>query len=240
MSINCLLVRAAGKTILIDTGLGDNMSDRLARNWALVRPDGGLLASLALHGVAPEDIDVVIDTHLHGDHCAGNVIIDGDSVKPRFPKAEYVTQRKEYLDAMQPNERTRATYIPLNYQPLVESGQMRLLTDDSEIVPGIHGVITRGHTPAHMCIRFDSAGKHGLFMADLATYAVHFERLGWTTSYDVEPLETIETKRRWQHWALQTDALLIWQHDPKIRTGHLRKEGEKYHVEPVELHPARY
>src|SRR5262249_21722450 len=141
-------------------------------------------------------------------------------VRPTFPNAEYVTQRREYDDAMRPNERTRATYLAYNYHPLVESGQMRLLNGDTEILMGIHGVITRGHTPAHMCIRFESQGQHALFVADLASYAVHFERLGWMTSYDVEPLETLECKRHWQQWALDTNALLIFQHDPKIRAGH--------------------
>src|SRR5205085_12298444 len=123
----------------------------------------------------------------------------------------------------------------VNYQPLVESGQMRLLDGDTEIVPGIHGVITRGHTPAHMSIRFESQGKHALYVADLASYAVHFERLGWMTAYDVEPLETLESKRRWQQWALDTNALILFEHDPKIIAGRLVQDGERRRIDPVEV-----
>jgi glyoxylase-like metal-dependent hydrolase (beta-lactamase superfamily II) len=237
MILNCLLVRAAGKTVVIDTGLGDRMTEKMRQNWGLTRPDGGLLEHLAQHGVRPEDVDMVIDTHLHGDHCGGNTRFgpDGETIIPTFPNAEYVAQRREYEDAMRPNERTRATYFPANYQPLVESGQMRLIDGDTEILPGIYGVITRGHTPAHMSIRFESQGQHALFVSDMASYAVHFERLGWMTAYDVEPLQTLESKRKWQQWALETGALLIFQHDPKVCAGRLVQAGDRGRVEPVDV-----
>ncbi len=237
MTLYCLLVRAAGRTIVVDTGLGDKLTDKHKENWALIRPQGGLLDGLARLGVRPEDVDLVIDTHLHADHCSGNTRFTEDmsGVRPVFPNAEYVTQRREYDDAMRPNERTRATYFPINYQPLVESGQMRLLEGDTEIVPGVFGVVTRGHTPAHMSIRFESQGKHALYVADLASYAVHFERLGWMTAYDVEPLETLESKRHWQQWAIEHQALLLFEHDPKICAAHLVEENGKRRIEPVNV-----
>ena len=172
--------------------------------WHLSHPNGTLDDGLARLGRAREDIDVVIDTHLHNDHCGGNTVLaDDGTLQPAFPNAVYTVQRREYEDAMQPNERTRASYIPANYAPLVESGQMRLLDGDTELAPGVFGVVTPGHTPGHMSIRIESAGEHALFTCDMATYSVHFERLGWMTAYDVEPLITLETKRRWQQWALE-------------------------------------
>lgn len=107
------------------------------------------------------------------------------------PNAEYVAQRREYEDAMHPNERTRATYFPVNYQPLVKSGQMRLLDGDTEIAAGITGHVTRGHTPAHMSIRFESKGEQALFVCDMASYAIHFERLGWMTGCDCRTFRNI-------------------------------------------------
>jgi glyoxylase-like metal-dependent hydrolase (beta-lactamase superfamily II) len=235
MELGCLLVRAAGKTIVIDTGLGNKLTDKHKQNWGLNRDRGGLLENLARHGVRPEAVDLVIDTHLHADHCAGNTRFRADftGVDPVFPNAQYVTQRREYDDAMRPNERTRGTYYDVNFAPLVQSGHMTLLDGDTEIVTGVHGVITPGHTPAHMSIRFESQGQHGLYVADLASYAVHFERLAWMTAYDVAPLVTLETKRHWQQWALDHDALLIFEHDPHLITGKLRQQGEKRFIEPV-------
>jgi glyoxylase-like metal-dependent hydrolase (beta-lactamase superfamily II) len=240
MALHCLLVRAAGKTIVVDTGLGEKLTDKMKQIWGLERENGGLLAGLARHGVRAEDVDLVIDTHLHGDHCAGNTKFTEDmsGVVPTFPNAEYVVQRREYEDAMRPNERTRATYVSLNYEPLVESGQMRLLDGDTEIVPGIFGVVTPGHTPGPQSIRFESGGKRALFVSDLASYAVHFERLGWMTAFDVEPLITLETKRHWQQWALETNALIMFQHDPKRVAGYLEREGgqaERCRILPIDV-----
>lgn len=239
MILTCLLVEAGGKKILVDTGLGDKLPPKMVEQWGLIHPTGDLIDGLARLGVTPDDIDIVINTHLHGDHCAGNTAFDpAGNICPRFPKATYYVQRREYEDAMHPNERTKATYFPINYDPLVQSGQMMLLDGDTEIVPGIRGVITPGHTPAHQAILFESAGQQALFVADFASYAIHFERLGWMTAYDVEPLVSLETKRRWQQWALDTHGLLIFQHDTQIPAGRLIEDDQghrKIDPVPVEL-----
>ncbi len=237
MNQHSLLLRAGGKTILIDTGVGSKMPAKWQEIWHLSHPNGTLDDGLARLGRAREDIDLVIDTHLHNDHCGGNTLLaDDGTLQPAFPNAVYTVQRREYEDAMQPNERTRASYIPANYAPLVESGQMRLLDGDTELAPGVFGVVTPGHTPGHMSIRIESAGEHALFTCDMATYSVHFERLGWMTAYDVEPLITLETKRRWQQWALETNGLLIFPHDPLRPAARLvAVEGGRPRLEAVDV-----
>jgi glyoxylase-like metal-dependent hydrolase (beta-lactamase superfamily II) len=225
MNETCLLVKAGGKNIVVDTGLGSKLSDKHRRFWQLEN-EGGLVRSLARLGLEPEDIDLVIDTHLHADHAAGNTKFKEGSteeVEATFPNAEYVVQKREYDDAMQPNERTAATYLPINYEPLVKNGQMRLLEGDTELASGIWGIVTPGHTPGHMSVKFESNGESALFLCDLATYAIHFERIAWMTAYDVEPLRTLETKRIWQKWALENDATLIFPHDAKRPIGKLRQ-----------------
>lgn len=217
-----LLVEAHGKKIVIDTGHGHKYGEKYATQQRLERPQGDLVAGLARCGVRPEDVDLVICTHLHGDHAGGNTRYDeSGALVPTFPNADYVVQRREYEDAMRPNERTAATYHRMNYEPLVQSGQMRLLDGDRELLPGITGVVTPGHTPAHMSVMLVSGGQHALFTCDMASYSIHFERLGWMTAFDVEPLVTLETKRRWQQWALEHDALLIFPHDPLRPVGRL-------------------
>ncbi|HLU12289.1 MAG TPA: MBL fold metallo-hydrolase [Oceanobacillus sp.] len=234
---NNLLVQVGGRNIMVDTGLGTKLPEKLQQVFRMSRPKGSAHDALARLGLTAEDIDLVIDTHLHNDHCGGNTYYAPDgSVKPCFPNAEYVVQRREYEDAMRPNERTRATYIFDNYKPLVESGQMRLLDGDCELAPGIWGVVTPGHTPGHMSVRFESNGEHGMFVCDMASFAIHFERLGWMTAYDVEPLVTLETKRKWQQWALETNALLFFPHDPQRPVGRFTPaEDGKPTVVPVEV-----
>lgn len=212
---NCLLIQADGRNIVVDTGYGDKLPEKMRAILRFERPDGGLIGGLQRLGIAPGDVDLVINTHLHGDHAGGNTRYNEDGAAvPVFANAEYVVQRREYEDATHPNERTQATYLSENIQPLIDSGQLRLLDGDTEFAPGITGVVTPGHTPGHMSVRIESGGQAAAFICDLASYAVHFERLGWMTAYDLEPIVTLETKREWQRWALETGATLIFVHDP--------------------------
>jgi glyoxylase-like metal-dependent hydrolase (beta-lactamase superfamily II) len=197
MVLTSLLVRAGGQTILIDTGLGDKLDAKMREQWGLEHPHGTLTDGLQRLDLTPDAIDLVINTHLHGDHCAGNTVFTEDGGIAAAFNTEYVVQRGEYEEAMHPNERTRATYYPVNYYPLEVSGQLRLIEGDTEIVPGITGVVTPGHTDWHMSILFEDGGESALFLSDLASYAVHFERLAWMTAYDTQPLVTLESKRKW-------------------------------------------
>ena len=238
MSLHCLLIQVEGQNIVVDTGLGVNLTDKVRQRWALSRPQGTLFDGLVRLGLQPEDIDLVIDTHLHSDHSSGNVIYDSetDAYRPAFPNATYVVQQREYDDAIHPNERTAATYLKENWDVLIKEDRLRLLDGDSELAPGVFGVVTPGHTPGHMSVRLEREGQHALFACDMASYAVHFERLGWMTAYDVEPLVTLETKRRWQQWALETNAVIIFPHDPKRPAGRLGHDDRgRLALTPVEI-----
>ena len=237
MTTICLLVKANGQNIVIDTGRGRKISEKEQSYLNLQRPHGDLLDGLARLDLKPEDIDLVIDTHLHSDHCGGNTRLDNDgNIVPTFPNAEYVVQKREYEDATHTNERTSATYFSSNWDVLFETGQIRLLEGDTEIVPGIYGQIAPGHTPGHMAVRFESNGQHAAFVCDMASLAVHFEKLAWVTAYDVEPLITIETKRKWQQWALETNAILIFPHEPYRLASRLTlDERGRPRLEPIDV-----
>ena len=235
LALNCLLLKVEDKTILVDTGLGNKLTAKQAANFGLNRPEGGLLDNLKKIGVAPTDVDIVINTHLHADHCGGNTLLDPETgqVIPTFPQAEYWIQRVELADARYPNERTRATYYAENFISLEKSGQLKLLSGDTSVFGGVSTVITRGHTKAHQSILLESRGQLGFYIADLASTRHNFERTAWVSAFDVEPLETIETKRRWQHWAADTGALIMFEHDPHITAGHLYRDGRHFKLDPV-------
>jgi len=231
-----LLIRAAGANIIVDTGFGNNLTDS-QRRFLHISESDGTRRGLDVLGISAADIDIVIDTHLHDDHCTGNFRRAADgSLAPAFPSAEYLVQRREFEDATKLNERTRATYRPANYVPLLQSGQMRLLKGAAEIAGGVSAIVAPGHTRGHMSVRIESDGEHAAFLCDMASLAVHFERLAWMTSFDVEPLVTLETKRRWQQWALDTEALLIFPHDATTPAGRLTQDERGRHSvipEPV-------
>ena len=213
-SATCMLLRGNGHIAVVDTGMGYKVPAKHQRQFRMERPSGGLMETLSTLGVPAEEVDTVICTHLHSDHAGGNTKYDQQGqLVASFPNATYYVQEQEFLDAMRPNERTRATYQIENYSPLFELGRLKLLNGDTEILPGVKGIITRGHTPGHMSVRVSGGGKHLGFVCDLASLAIHFENLGWMASYDVEPLYTLENKREWHQWALKHNALLVFPHD---------------------------
>ncbi len=234
-SLFSLLIRSEGKTILVDTGYGNKLGEKTRHLTGLERPEGDLIASLDQLGVQPEDIDIVINTHLHGDHCGGNTRYEDGALVPTFPNAKYMIQRLGWADAIMPNERTRGTYFLDNYQPLQASGHLQIINGNTQITSEVRTAIARGHTRAHQVVILESAGRSALFMADLATLHYQFERLAWVSSYDVEPLESIESKRQWQQWALKKDALLIFQHDKDVVTGKLQANDKRLKIEPTSI-----
>jgi len=235
MTLQCLFVRSEGKNILIDTGLGSKLPPEAIEQWGLQRPQGTLLDDLGRLGVQPEAIDIVINTHLHADHCSGNTRLDDGGVQPSFPNAEYWVQHIEWAEASHPDARTRGTYYDVNFEPLMRSGQLRLLHGDTPVTGEVRCVVTPGHTRGHQSVELQSGSWHGLYVGDMASYAVHMQRTAWLTSYDVFPLENIRTKQRWQRWAVEHDAWLFFEHDPQIKAARLVERSGRLDFEPVEL-----
>jgi glyoxylase-like metal-dependent hydrolase (beta-lactamase superfamily II) len=222
MDLNSLLVFSEGKTILVDTGLGHKLQPKAEKNWGLEWPEGTLLENLAKHGVASEDVDIVIDTHFHSDHCGGNTYEEDGELLPTFPNAQYYVQRMEFADAYHPDARTRGTYLPENFVPVWQRGRFEMLHGDTQITKDVRCVLTRGHTRGHQSILLeDGENSPAFFVSDLASFSIHLARASWVTAYDVEPLETIRTKQKIQTWAMENDALLIFQHDTRTRKGKL-------------------
>jgi glyoxylase-like metal-dependent hydrolase (beta-lactamase superfamily II) len=229
-ALTCLFIRSDGKNILIDTGLGPKLGARASRLWNLDRPSGGLIEGLSQLGIAAEDIDLVIDTHLHWDHCGGNTRLEGERILPTYPNAEYVVQRMEWADASHPDARTRATYFKENFEPLLAHGKLRLMHGDTQITSHIRCVVTPGHTRGHQSVLIETGEWRGLFVSDMASFAVHMARTAWVTAFDVEPLENIATKRRWQRWALEHDAWLFFIHDPQMPVARLTEQDGRLQI----------
>ena len=241
MELRCLLIESSEGLILVDTGYGTKLPPKRLQQLNLTS-ETRLLDDLAAAGFTAADVRMVINTHLHGDHCGGNTIIgpEGQPV-PTFPNATYLMQRLELADAIFPNERTRGTYFAENFLPLIElcgdtsasdPGRARLLNGDTQVTPEVRVQVTPGHTRSHQVIIIESAGETAIFLGD-AGYSANLERLAWVPAFDVEPLQSIETKRALRDWAWRRDALLFFQHDVEIPAGRLRLDGENWRVDAV-------
>jgi glyoxylase-like metal-dependent hydrolase (beta-lactamase superfamily II) len=237
MQLRCLLVESGDGLILVDTGHGNKLS--LERREQLgLQGERRLVNELVELGVRPEDVHIVINTHLHGDHCGGNTVAgDNSQIVPAFPRATYMIQRLELADATYPNERTRNAYFGENFLPLSNpcgpdnKSMMQVLNGDSRISGEVRTVITPGHTRAHQAVVVESRGETAIFLADAVGWAVSLERLAWVPAFDVDPLTSMETKRSLRDWALRRDALLLFQHDIGIAGGRLRFQSNEWHVE---------
>jgi glyoxylase-like metal-dependent hydrolase (beta-lactamase superfamily II) len=182
--------------------------------------------------VPPEKIDVVINTHLHFDHCGWNTrIVNGQAI-PLFPNAQYIVQRGEFEHAKDPTERDRASYFPENYLPMEKSGQWLFLEGDAEVVPGVELIRAPGHNRDMMCVKLTGGGKTVFFFADLIPTAAHVP-FPWIMGYDLYPLTTLENKKKWIPQAARQEWLVIFGHEPHTPAGSLREQGDKYVLEPV-------
>jgi glyoxylase-like metal-dependent hydrolase (beta-lactamase superfamily II) len=231
----CLLIETEKQRILVDTGYGDKIAEQ-ERAFISLEGERRLLNSLEGVGVGPLDVDLVINTHLHGDHCGSNTHYDENGeLVPTFPWATYCTQRLELADASFPNEWTRRAYVPGNFQPLEKAGQLRVLSGDTRLTDEVRVVVTPGHTRAHQSVVIESEGQVAMFLGALASWPIHLVRLAWVSAYDVEPLVSIETKRRVARWAIENHALLIFEQHPEIVAGylHLTERADRFRLEPV-------
>jgi len=231
LSLRCLLIHAHGKNILVDTGLGSKHDKKFEQMFAVERTPS-LHESLGTLGLSSHDIHLVINTHLHFDHAGGNTLRDdGGMTVPTFKKATYLVQRGEYDDAMQANERTKASYRRENFYPMMEYHQWEFLDGDTECFSGVSVVVTPGHTPHHQSVKIESEGKTAFFLGDLIPTVSHLP-LPYIMGYDLSPLMTLETKRWILDRAYEEGWLLIFEHDPQIQMGYVKKDIEgKYFLE---------
>ena len=250
--LNSLLIRTGKQTVLVETGMGNKLSDRMIKFYG---QPAKLLENLTAGGVAPEDIDIVINTHLHFDHCGWNTVCDNTGkIVPTFPRAKYYCPEGEWQYAQHPSERDAISYLPDNYDSLVASGQMTLLKGGEEIVPGISVKTFPGHT-AHMlaviinggypeAARFsppknlcesphavaerdcnearDEHPRIACYTSDLIPTTAHID-ITWGMSFDLYPLQTVESKKHYYAQSIPDKWLTVFTHDPKTPWAYVEK-----------------
>jgi glyoxylase-like metal-dependent hydrolase (beta-lactamase superfamily II) len=233
LAMNSLLIRVVGKWILVETGAGDKWDAKRRDIFAFDGPPR-LLDKLIARGVRPEQIDLVINTHLHFDHCGWNTRLANGKLVPTFPNARYVVQRGELEHAKHPTERDRASYLAENLVPIEESGQWWLLDGDREIVPGVEVIRTPGHTKDIQCVRLTGGGKTAFFFVDLVPTTAHLP-FPWIMAYDLYPMTTLETKKKWIPEVAHGGWLAIFGHDSQTPAAYLREGDGAIVAEPVNL-----
>ena len=232
LGMRCLLIEHPSGLVLIDTGAGNKEDEKFhdiygvenrGENGATQLEDG--LRDLR---VQPSDVNFVINTHLHFDHGGGNTTKTADGrIVPTFPKARHVVQAGEYEYATHTNERTAASYFPRNFVPIHDAGMFDFVRGEKTILEGVTLIPTPGHVPHHQGVLLESDGEKAFYLADLSPTAAHLP-LPWIMGYDVEPLVTLETKRRIMKRALEEQWLMVFEHDAMVPWGRLTHDGKAY------------
>jgi len=229
LDINLLLIRADGENILIDAGIGDALSERQKKMFGVER-SSHLEKGLAEQNLRPEDIDLVLLTHLHADHAGGVMSLDESGRKvPRFPNARHVVQIKEWKEAMHPDERTSATYFTSNLKILEEEKLLELIDGEDEAATGIRLINTGGHTPGHQAVLMEDGENEILWAGDIIP-STHHLRIPYVASVDLFPRETMEQKKRFLQMCSRDGWILAFDHDLKVKLGKIEEKDGVFKV----------
>lgn len=240
LGLHPLLIRTAGRVILVDTGIGRKESGKFTEVFA-VGGETDVVQSLASFGLRPDDVDTVVCTHLHFDHAGGGTHREEDGrVVPTFPKARYLVQRVELEDAIHATSRSRASYFPENWEPLREHGVLELVDGEFEVAPGVTTVLMKGHIRALQGVHVASGGAQAFYSADTIPTLAHVS-LPWVMGYDLYPLDTLACKASILPRMADEEWVLFFEHDPRVGAAKIRREGRDFVAEPVlEAPAARY
>ena len=232
LALNSILIKTAKELILVETGIGGDLDPKFYDYYSVERKPG-LVLSLEKLGYQAEDIDLVVNTHLHFDHCGGNTSKNekGEDA-PTFPKARYIIQKGEWEDALHPSERDKASYLEQNFLPLEKYGLLQLVDGNKEISEGVEVIVVPGHTSRHQCLKVSTGGKVFFFLGDLVPTSAHVG-LSYIMSYDLFPQQTLENKREYFEQAIEEDWILAFNHDPEHFFGKVKKVNNKYTFEAL-------
>ena len=240
LTCNCLFIDTGKEKIIVETGMGEKWSAKETSIYGIERKRPFAESLFEIAGCRPDDITIVINTHLHFDHASGNTVkgsppyeggvdaasADGVVLSSAFPNARYLVSRSEFRAAENPHERDRASYLRVNWQPLVDSGQLQLMPDSYEPVEGVTVEQVRGHSETMQTVKITRGGETLFGFFDMIPTSHHVP-LPWIMSYDLYPTETLEFKKRILPQALEENWICHFYHDPEMPFGRLAVVNDK-------------
>jgi glyoxylase-like metal-dependent hydrolase (beta-lactamase superfamily II) len=218
LNMNCLFIETPTEKILIETGIGEKWTAKQSHRYGIFRFKPFAESLFEITGYTPDEITIVVNTHLHFDHAGGNTrLSEGETerqseIVPSFKNARYFVSEREFIQAENPHERHRASYLRENWACLIESGQLELKPDNYEVVEGLTMETVRGHSETMQCVRLNRGGETLYSFADLIPTRHHLP-VAWVMGYDLYPVETLEAKKKLLPQALKENWLCYFYHD---------------------------
>ncbi len=235
---NSLLLRGEvegrPRVVLVETGNGDKEDATFRERFAL-EGENVLLDSLAALGVGPGDVTDVLLTHLHFDHAGGATRRVGDRILPTFPGARHIVQRQELEDARNPPLRSRASYLPYNWEPLLDAGLLETVDGEGDVLPGVRVRPLPGHNRGNQGVMVVGPDRKLIYGGDLIPTRHHLQPT-WVMGYDLDVNTCVEQRIRLLDEICDTEDLLAFDHDPEVPAGRVRRDAKgRYLLEPVGL-----
>jgi len=234
LAMRILVIKNDERTILVDTGVGTKMNEKLSKIYNVDHSKFDLSGSLANKGIKLEDVTDVIITHLHFDHAGGATYYDNNELKLTFPNAQHYVQGEQWHWANNPSDKDRASYMPENFRPILEAGKLTELEGPKELFPGVEVLVVYGHTHGMQLPKISDGKTTLLYCADLMPTASHIP-LPYIMGYDNNPLVTLEEKKRLLPKAVDENWILVFEHDPFRAAGtvELTEKGFKLKKEII-------
>lgn len=226
LAMRALLIQDEKRKILVDAGCGHKFTDKLKGIYRLDHSRYTLPGSLEFHGIAPEDITDVILTHFHFDHAGGATCYRNDRLELTFPSARHYIQQRQWERALNPSEKDRGSYMPMDIEPFRDHPQLTILDGPRELFPGVHLLISNGHTPGLQMVKIQDGDTTLFYCGDMMPTASHLP-LPYLMGYDLYPMTTIEEKRRYLQQACEEDWIIALEHDPDEQAVRIQP-GRKY------------
>lgn len=215
LALRVLLLRSADRVILVDTGIGHKFPEKYQNIYGIDHDKYSLELALEQHGLTYDDVTDVILTHLHFDHAGGATKLEGDKVVPTFPNAQYYIQAKNLEWARNPTEKDKASYIPDDFEPLVEAGVLNVVDGAQEILPYIHAWTTDGHTIGQQLVLVKDDSEALIYCADIIPTSTHLS-IPYVMGYDLQPMITMEEKKKILTQAADENWVVVFEHDPEM------------------------
>jgi glyoxylase-like metal-dependent hydrolase (beta-lactamase superfamily II) len=232
LNMNCVFIDTGNEKILIETGIGEKWNDKQTKMYGIFREKPFAESLFNRTGCRPEDISIVVNTHLHFDHSGGNTVLKGDLPVPQFPKARYLVSRAEFEHAENPHERDRASYLPENWRPVQETRQLELMPESYEVVGGLTVQQVRGHSETMQTWKLSQGGETVYGFADLIP-TKHHVPMAWVAGFDLYPTETLAFKKEILPQAVEENWMCLFYHDIESPLCRLSSEENKIKTIPL-------
>ncbi|MFA5805518.1 MAG: MBL fold metallo-hydrolase [Melioribacteraceae bacterium] len=228
---NLLLVSDSRK-ILIDTGIGSDWDEKFKQIYRLDQSKLTLSDSLNKLKIKPEDITDVLLTHLHFDHTGGSTYLKDGNWIPTFPNAKYYVQKKHFEWALNPTDRDRGSFIQNRYVPLHKEGLLNFIDGDVSFDDEIEFLTINGHTSFQQMIKVHDSSNTVLFCGDLFPFTSHIP-IPYVMGYDLQPLVTVQEKKKILPIAIEQNWKLFFEHDPEVIMATVAESQRGFSIDQV-------